>query len=531
MKAMLQQWLSQQPINKHNIESKNAKGAENTAQPTTAREIVKNLIAEHFKDGQISGTLMQGEDKDFFLQLGGGERLPVLIGEKLPLNQETIFNGELTSLGELLLTSGKQEKTGLSDQVMERLNLPKTPQMKACVDSFISKGLPLEKQDLIKAHFNVKQYDLPTEVVTNLAKKAVAMPEQELQIAKEIVNKGPEVIKEPMLKIVEQDMTPKQQNELSHKLDEYIEKHNIKMPTEPDKPKFTKISDNTSQEQIVKPDIPKFTVSEKIEQILTPNVTRESHFDMTPPPEFELLAEDLEKVQPDFKEVAKAIEKPLEPYEVVTKIIEEVVEDESEELAPKLSKENTLPVEKTISNEIEKEILLDKGIETKELDETEKKELNKLFESNKTPIEENLDKLKQNLEVANKLQNDGQYYMISPMLHENIKKGEIHFFDPQKNPRSKQEGGLYIVVALDMGALEHIQLHIHKNSKDLSIQFLVEAPEIRNFIQGHMPKLLDGIKSLDYSVSSIHVDVAKEALQVEKTVAKTLQSDGFDFKI
>ncbi|OON99609.1 MAG: hypothetical protein ATN35_11750 [Epulopiscium sp. Nele67-Bin004] len=145
-------------------------------------------------------------------------------------------------------------------------------------------------------------------------------------------------------------------------------------------------------------------------------------------------------------------------------------------------------------------------------------------------MKENLEVAREKTEVMVKLQQDGQFNLLSPMLHHQLENGSVHFFEP-KGSNGKNDQGLYIVIALDMVALEHIQLHIHKVDKDLNIHLFVENKEIQSYLQPHLTQLIKIADEEGYKISGISIDTNNK----EETPSINLQAmaniSNFDFKI
>ncbi|ONI47713.1 hypothetical protein AN644_04160 [Candidatus Epulonipiscium fishelsonii] len=721
MISMLQQFMSQnKAIPQQNVEKNNATKDKSLSKEVPAKNTLKQTILNNVRQGMVEGKLTQ-ENGEVMLNLKGNAQVPVKLQTDMPLNELTKFKFDFAKDGSILLRP-VPKKEDLANQVIQKLNIPNTEEMKAVVNSFISKELDLEKQPLIKAHFNVKQYDLPPEVVTNLLKNKVTMKTPELDLAKQFMDKGINMPKEQLVKLAN-TLDPTQQQKLIQSLDKYI-KNDFKLTPEMTNKTNEAVNSNIlsknvqlNQEQV----IPK-QVQQNQEQALPKNVqlnqeqalpkqVQQNQEQVIPkqvqlnqeqaiPKQVQLNQEPIipkqvqqnqEQVIPKHilqnQEVLRNImnnQKQILPMNIMQnqeqnipnnilqnqlsqrsifqgqeQITPKTIQPSQEQVTPKniqinqeqvtpkniqsnqeqvmtkniqlnqelvtpkniiLEQELALPrnivqnQEQTIPKNIQQnqEQVLNRSVETnqeqvfqknvqlsqeqisskntqeipnidnpinKMLDQFPNKQLPIVIETQidkilreftpkeaktkfeteieqlkqplkpledvfeimdkviedtgKNPsIEKELEQTKQTLDVGNKLQQDGHMHMIPPMFHEHIEKGQIHFFEEAKKQKDTKKKGMYVVVALDMNYMNHIQLHVHKNDKQLNMQILVENNDIKQFLQPYLSTLTSFINDMGYNLDYISVDsVADSPADTSNESKKSIyQTHYFDFQ-
>ncbi len=154
-------------------------------QVSTSKAIENNL-----KDGQIEGSVSRENGKTL-LELANGEKIEVKLQADVPMGKAMTFSAFKNAAGEIILKlSPATQKSIIMDNLVRNLQLPDTPQMKELISLFMSKSLPLDRQDLIKANFAVKTFDLPAQTITNLAEKSLNLTSGQLEIAKNLQQNG-----------------------------------------------------------------------------------------------------------------------------------------------------------------------------------------------------------------------------------------------------------------------------------------------------------------------------------------------------
>ncbi|ONI44567.1 hypothetical protein AN640_05330 [Candidatus Epulonipiscium fishelsonii] len=586
MISILQQFISQnKAIPQQNIDVKDKV----LSKEISAKDAVKQTLLANMRQGMVEGKLTQ-ENGETLLNLKGNTQIPVKLQTSMPMDELTQFKFDFAKDGSIILKP-VPKKEDLANQVIQKLNMPNTEEMKAVVNSFISKELDLEKQNLIKAHFNVKQYDLPPEVVTNLVKNKANMTTPELDIAKQFMDKGINMPKEQLVKLAN-TLMPDQQQKLVQTLDKYI-KNNFKLT--PDMTKSV-IMNKTHINNIVSKDIQSQVASKDIqlnqEQSVPKNIKPNQdtvvpkdiqvnqdtvvpkniklNQDTVVPKNIQLnqdtvVSKDIKATQDtvvpkdikatqnivvskDIKAtqdivVLKDIKATQDP--VISRNMQEIVNSPNKNLEQVPTKQ--LPV--VIENQIDKILREFAPDEARTKLETEVEQLKQplkpledVFEimekviedTGKNPsIEKEIEQTKQTLDVGNKLQQEGHIHMIPPMFHEHIKKGQIHFFEEAKKQKDTKQKGMYVVVALDMNYMNHIQLHVHKNDKKLNMQILVENNDIKQFLQPHLSSMTTFINDIGYNLDYISVDSVEDGNKssTSSTEKKSLyQTHHFDFQ-
>ncbi len=150
-----------------------------------------------------------------------------------------------------------------------------------------------------------------------------------------------------------------------------------------------------------------------------------------------------------------------------------------------------------------------------------------LDEANRAVPREQLDVIKEQVEVINKLE-QANFEFISPLLHSQIEKGTVHFFEEKSGGGGRHKGGLYIVVALDMDSLEHLEFHIHKFDKQLDIQIYVENDHIKSYLTSYAGSFMKVVEEAGFVTSNLRID-SMEQKELKKETTAMLSN--FDFRV
>ncbi|OON92977.1 MAG: hypothetical protein ATN31_07465 [Candidatus Epulonipiscioides saccharophilum] len=152
--------------------------------------------------------------------------------------------------------------------------------------------------------------------------------------------------------------------------------------------------------------------------------------------------------------------------------------------------------------------------------------------------------IQERLDVLYKLES-ADFEFLSPMLLSNLLNGSVHFFNekPHSSNTSKKSNGLYIVVALDLANLDHIEFHIHKFDKLLDIQIYVTNINLKKFLSSfsHSFSLIADecglkINSLCHFVTPPSEMEATDSIEQKHEINPKLKeqrsfSSNFDFRV
>ncbi|OOB77560.1 MAG: hypothetical protein BEN18_01810 [Epulopiscium sp. Nuni2H_MBin001] len=437
---------------------------------TGQKDIARQLLAQNVKNGVIEGSL-NNENGKTLLELANGSKMEVKLAGELPMGKFMAFNVSTSQDGDIILrphngnnqpnATAEHNTQQLTEQVIGRLNLPNSEEMRACVEGFMSRSMTLDKQELLKANFTVQKFDLPVEVVTNLLEKATTLTPEELEIAQQLKNEGVTVMSDKLIDISANQLNDEGKQQMLEFINTKTTQENSQ--SQPQSQPQTQSQALPEQSQLNIENQANKTPIINIEEVITKELTKL------------LLGEEIQNLNPK-----EAIENMLGNFKEVAQTLEEIVEkDES------------------LKN---------------------------------SPVKQDVETAKQTVEVASKLQEDGGFNMLSPLMHHQLENGSVHFFEPKNGGGGRGSTGLYIVIALDLEALSHVQLHIHKVDKDLNIQMYVEDEKIKSYLSAHASGLMKVAYEAGYNISQISIDAINKE-EIPKVSIPVNTTHNFDFRV
>ena len=142
-----------------------------------------------------------------------------------------------------------------------------------------------------------------------------------------------------------------------------------------------------------------------------------------------------------------------------------------------------------------------------------------------------LSSLEQMTQALDKYQMQGQYYCFPLQINDQQTTGELYFFKPKKNKKGNQaSNGMYIILALDMPSLKHIEIHLKEEKDELGLRIKVTNDEILKHMQNHKKELRTLMEDTIVPIGEIHL----ECLQQTATEKISKKEDGLnrlDFRI
>ena len=179
-----------------------------------------------------------------------------------------------------------------------------------------------------------------------------------------------------------------------------------------------------------------------------------------------------------------------------------------------------------------------KFIEDKEKSEIEKftemdTRLKQIVKVIKEVVKENgeeihLPTLENTIEVLDKYKMQGQYFCFPLQLQEHQITGELYFLKSKKQ-KAVQEQGVYIVLALNMPALNKIEVHLVEKSEQISLRIKVENEAIKKQLKQYEHVLLETMESSDIPIERVTVELLSEKKQKSDDTLEALCH--LDFKI
>ena len=114
------------------------------------------------------------------------------------------------------------------------------------------------------------------------------------------------------------------------------------------------------------------------------------------------------------------------------------------------------------------------------------------------------------LQMLGKMNIDGNYFMFPLWTQGEIKEGEVYFFKPHSKKKSANEE-MYIVVSLDMVALEHIEVHIRKQQQNLYLALHVASEDVQKVVEGKMVQLQETLSDMGFHLLQCKYHLPDEA--------------------
>ncbi|MGL5676907.1 MAG: hypothetical protein ACRDDX_10875 [Cellulosilyticaceae bacterium] len=447
----------------------------------------KELFLQGLTVGDLlEGTLVKMPEGNLMLQLKEGIQLPVQLLDALPLHEALQFVVEAVKGDQVYIKPSQPEAT-MAEKAIQTFGLPETTEMKQCVDTFVEKGMALDKSSLLKTYYLHKQMQLPIEVVVNLVEhlgdevKNVwgnfkQLPQTYL---KEAVQQFGELMAMPPQE-VHKEAWAKQQLQLIKVLGGQLP------ASESDAILSQCFKEGAPEVQFLKEWLTPLEHTSKHQMLEMPEVADgllQKYINDGQP--FQLLLKQLhesaftlsaEKLQ-TFKKCELPIKQtPLfESYECLQKCLEQV----------------------------EEKCLTKEGRE--------------LLRTIQEPMTQ-----------YSKIQDHGQYYTCLFQAQEQRKQAELYFFKPHKKVNGNKKDYL-AVIALDLPALHQLEVHIHQQDQEISVTFYVGDEDKQKFLAGHLMEVQARLDTLHKRKIYISCQIKKEAAIKKSTIDQSFT--GLDVKV
>lgn len=438
------------------------------------------LALSKIQMGDILTGKMILENNQTMLKLESG--LKLLAHIETPILSDQVLNflvlgkeGQHLELQKLeSLTMGEVPKA-LEDSIMKEMALPDESKMKQIISQWANQQLPLLKNELLKVYQLVKHYDIPSESLVNLSAQKVPVSEQEVQCITQFRSQG-QAMMETFISEAFKGMTHDQATECTKALNQYVHTQ-----TEQLKSFLTQLS--------IKSDLPA-SLRYQLTTFLNQDDSQMSHsksienwFYTLPKEDLKILAQQLV-----HKHLA------IDPKALLEKSADE---DPLREVAEKL---------KEVTKEIEKFA-----------DKEQIKSHVQVFEQTRVTLE------KYNMQ--------GQYFCFPLQIKEQEASGAFYFFKPKKNKKgASNDQGMYIVLALDMPALKHIEVHLVENHNQLDLKIKVVNEEILKQMKKHEEQLKSLMVDSVVPIGDIHIQLLSKPMQKE-AVTTTRLYNRLDFRV
>ena len=411
------------------------------------------------------GDLLQGQvvldGEQVMLKLSSGLKLLASLPADVELNKELDFlvvGKECQHLILELAQTPKDEKNMISivDQAIHDLGINDTSEMRQVIEQFVAKQLPLVKKQLMQLLNFSKNYDIPREALTNLVSQKQVPQQDDLELLTTLKKQGTKALM-PMFDDLIETLSPKQSNELVRAFFELLNPHEVK--------------------GILLQQIPLLQDEEGVLKQAILSETEEGKWQY-----------------------------------IFNKLFDEVLQYWSHDQLNKLSKalihESLMVHLKSIENGEESEIEKITKLDIR---------LKQIVKAIKEVTKENNEKtyvkpLESTIEVLEKYKMHGQYICFPLQLKEHHTMGELYFFKPKKW-KTGQVQGLYIVLALNMPALNKVEVHLVEKSGQVNSKIKVENEIIKKQLMEYENVFLETMKSSKVPVEKIVVELFDEKKQ------------------
>ncbi len=487
---------------------------------------INHLNAKQVIDGKILNNLVSGsesQNKDVMIALSKIQLGDLLSGKLILENDQTLLKLEnnlklLVHLPNKMVSNqlldflvvgksrqhlelewvqtnhGPQKEQGIEAAVIKEMQLPNNSEMKQVIGQWMEKQLPLVKNQLLQVYHLAKNYDLPSEVAVNISAKESHLSEQEMQLVSKFKAEGIHLVDN----MVEEMVSDMNHSEI--------------------------VGFNLSLSQ--------HSSSRVLKQLLTKELAELES-------ELFIAQSNPEDGETKFKQSVEDLIEKLKVFEFGNS--EQVEEQTSllKSVFQLLSKENLKGIAKELIHKyltVCQDDLSETKDEIEKLDEVSKRLKDIVQDVEKHAKQEitstQLKSLDQMAQALDKYQTQGQYYYFPLQIKEHQTSGELYYFKPnKKNKKGQQDSrGMYIVLALDMPSIKHIEIHLVEQKDQLGLKIKVANDEILKQIQAHEAQLR---KLMDDTMMPIG-EISVERLQTsreEKNSKKEARLSRLDFRI
>ena len=449
----------------------------------------------------ISGKLIL-EDNQTLLKLQDGIKLMAQL--KNPMLSDSLSDflvvgkdRQHLELEQVEVNKASAKEVKLEEAIIKELELPDTSEMKTVVSQWMDKQLPLVKNQMLQLYHLAKDYEMPTETLVNLKNHNELVSEGELKLLGQFKEEGISLVehaieqsfegtsKEQMIGFL-QAMGEKFSAEgLKEIMGPFLELGSAKMNPDEKQDMLPKIPDASKQDTPLDEKELSFTAM-KDEPSVSQNVKEEyAHLlKALPNRQLKALAHHIARkyLVMDQKAIANGNEEELHKIGEAAKRLKEVLSE----------------VEKHTEKEVAKE--------SKQV-------------------------LQQISQTMDKYNTQGEYYCFPLQVGEHETSGELYFFKPKKSKKGAgSQKGMYIVLALDMPSLKHIEVHLIEDKKQLNLKLKVANDEILKQMESHQKQLDELMKDGMMPIGKIQFECLKETIS-QKVKAYEKEIGRLDFRI
>lgn len=457
------------------------------------------LALSKIQVGELIRGKLIAENDQTMLKLENGLKLFAHLKNPILSNKVSDFlvvekGRQHLELEQVEVNQASYKDSNMEEAIIKELQLPNDGDMKQVVGQWLDKQLPLIKNQMLQLYQLAKHYDMPSESLINMKAHEEVIHEGEMKLLSQFKKDGMQLIEDQVNQVFEESNPEKMASfvKLLGARFPVQELNEIIVPF-----KKLAISLNAEQEASSKlqeqgTDLGRTKAELDIKQAEWPTMKE------GPKDTFEQLVQSLPKEQ--LKELTHHL---LRKYLYLNK--EDLVSD----------KEEMKKIEEVAKRM--KEVLHD-------VDEHVEKESTQTIKDHKQVLEQ----MTQTLEKYN---TQGEYFCFPMQVGKEQTTGELYFFKPKKN--KKQVGkaqGMYIVLALDMPSLKHIEVHLIEEKEKLALKIKASNGAIVKHMKSHEEKLRRLMSDTVIPVGSIQFEELKETI-AQKVKEEKVKLGRLDFRI
>lgn len=450
----------------------------------------------------LSGKLILENDQTM-LRLESGLKLLAHLPNSILSDQVLDFlvvgkGRQHLELEQVQLNQSDAKNQVLQEAIIKEMQLPDTAEMKNVVGQWMDQKLPLIKNQMIQLYHLAKNYDMPTETLTLLKAQQIPLSEHEMKLMNQFKSEGMQLIDE-MVESTFKNIGPEEAIRLNMSLGEKFTLDTFKQILE----NFQGRDSSTGILQ----------QNEKL-SILTQEQTQNSQVEND-------LIKQLSTMTASESNETGDISKMIE------NLLQSVPKENLKDLANHLIHKYLMINHEDVLEKPEEE-MLKLGEEAKRL-KAVIKDFDKVIVQDETKT--SLQTLDQMANVLEKYNMQGQYYCFPLQIKDQQTSGELYFFKPKKQKKSdKNEQGMYIVLALEMPSLKHIEVHLVEKKEQLELKIKVANETILKQMKANDGKLRGLIDETMMPIGEIKIELTKEPIQ--KKLSKSRETLGrMDFRI
>lgn len=447
----------------------------------------------------LSGKLIL-EDNQTLLKLQNGTKLMAQL--KNPVLSDSLSDflvvgkdRQHLELEQVEVNKASAKQLKLEEAIMKELKLPDTSEMQTTVSKWMDKQLPLIKNQMLQLYHLAKDYEMPTETLVNLKAHDMLASEGELKLLNQFKEQGMTLVDH----VIEQSFEGSSKEQMLDFLQAMGEKFSTESLKELMGPFLEAVEPKISSDTNPIMDSKRNEMSNK-----------------------EHLEE--EKEENSIKKEATVSQNVKEAYEHLLKALSN---GQLKALARHITRKYLVMDQKAIENGNE--------AETQKISEASKRLKQVISEvekhTEKEAAKESKQVLQEMTQAMDKYNTQGEYYCFPLQVGEHETSGELYFFKPKKNKKgAHNEKGMYVVLALDMPSLKHIEVHLIEDKEALNLKLKVANDRILKQMESHRDQLDELMKDGLMPIGKVEFECLKEPIS-QKVKAHQKEMGRLDFRI